>query len=444
MTSLLIKNGTIVTMDAKRTIIPNGFVQVRENKIARVGHKDEQPNDSGFDQIIDASHMAVLPGLISGHTHVALTPLRGLANGLRLDELARKWLWPYETNLRPRESRVAAQLGCLEMIKAGVTCFADMHFNMKQVAEAVRDSGLRASLSVAMMDQDGVPVDFERSVRENEELVREWNGKAEGHVTCMFGPCTIRTASKELFLRARELATKYRVGLHIHLSEVEDDIRYARRRFRKRPVRYLHDLGVLRSDMLAAHVVWIDGQEMKLLKKDGVKVVHNPSSNAKTSAGIAPVTQMLKAGIVVGLGADAAVCNDTLDMFVEMRTASLLAAATAKPGNHGIQPEKAMEMTTLNNAKALGLAKSVGSLEPGKLADIILVNINQPHFQPVDSSNLLSNLVYCATGRDVVATIVDGRVLMKDRKVLTLNEEQVIHQSNEMLTEILQRSKLDG
>lgn len=444
MPTVLIKNGTIITMDSKRRILKDGYVVIEEGRIVNVGRsKSLKAEYKSAEEKIDASGRAVLPGLISGHTHAALTLLRGLADGMRLDEMAREWLWPFEGSLRPEDSYVGAQLACLEMMKAGITCFADMHFNMEEVARAVQDSGLRASLSVAMMDQEGVPFTLEEVVRGNEELVRKWHQKADGKITCMFGPCTVRIASAEMFAKAREIASRYKVGIHLHLSEVEEDIKFTLTRFKKRPVKYLYDMGIFGPDVLAAHCVWIDDDEMKVLKETQVNVVHNPTSNVKSSAGIARIADMIGAGINVGLGVDAAVCNNTLDMFWEMKMASLLQSVVSPVNPTRLPPEKALEMATINNARALEIENEVGSIEVGKRADLILVDLNQPHFTPLvekPKSNLLSHLVYAASGRDVDTTIVNGRVVMLHREVLTMDKAEVIERAEKTLYRVLDRS----
>ncbi|MFQ5710764.1 MAG: amidohydrolase [Candidatus Geothermarchaeales archaeon] len=424
----------------------DGYVVIEEGRIADLGRlRRLKAEYKSAEEIIDASGKVVLPGLISGHTHAALTLLRGLADGMRLDEMAREWLWPFESSLKPEDSYVGAQLACLEMVKAGITCFADMHFNMEEVAKAVRDSGLRASLSVAMMDQEGMPFTLAEAVRENEELIKKWHQKASGRITCMFGPCTVRITSAELFAKARELASKYKVGMHLHLSEVEEDINFTLTRFKMRPVKYLYNMGVLGPDVLAAHCVWLDDDEIKILKRTKVNVVHNPTSNVKSSAGIARTADLIASGINVGLGVDAAVCNNTLDMFWEMKMASLIQCVVTPKNPGRLPPEKALDMATINNAKALGIESEVGSIEVGKRADLILVDLNQPHLTPLverPKLNLLSHLVYAVSGRDVDTTIVDGQVVMLHRKVLTIDESEALTRAKETFYKVLGRSGL--
>lgn len=444
MSNILIKDATIVTMNREDRVIRRGYVRIEEDRIVEVG-RASRFKGGGAELVLDGKGQALLPGLISGHTHSGLTLLRGFGEGLDPDKLWETWLWPYERALRGKDSYASAQLTCLELIKSGVTCFADMHFNMESVAQAVRDSGLRASLSVAMMDSEAAPITADRSTRENEALVRRWHGKAEGRISCMFGPCTVRTASRELFLKAREMADRYGVGLHIHLSETSRDVQHTVGRYGVRPVKYLHSLGILGEDVLAAHCVHLDREETELLKQSRTNPIHNPSCNAKTGVGMAPVAEMLAKGINVGLGLDAAVCNDSLDMFREMKVGCLLQSVAEGRSYGGILATEALRMCTVNNALALGFGDSIGSVEVGKKADLILVDLVQPHMTPLvwgQTSNLVSNLVYSATGRDVTTVIVDGTMLMRERIVSSLDERAVVEKAGETLERVLSRAGL--
>jgi len=418
--SILIKRGIIVTVDKDFRVIEPGFVYVEGNKIIDIGKMSEMKKQYEYAEIIiDAAGKVVLPGLISGHTHVALTLLRGINVNGELDDWVKNVLWPYEIYLikHPKCSYETAYFACLNMIRNGVTCFADMHFNMDMVAKAVKESGIRAVLSVAMMDQEKTPLTFEKSIRLNEELVKRWHNKANGRITTMFGVCTIRTSSTELFQKARELADKYNVGLHIHLSEVKEDVKYALKTFGKRPVEHLYDLGFLGEDVLAAHCIWLNEREIKILSETRVNVVHNPSSNLRLASGIPPLRKMLESHINVGLGIDAALMNNVMDMFREMRIASLVhKAVNMDPAL--LKVEDVIRMATLNNAKALGLEKDIGSLEPGKKADIIIVNMKSFDTWPVFTlKSVITNLVYSCSGWNVETVIIDGKIVMQNRRI---------------------------
>lgn len=441
----MIKNGTFLTMDSDRPVIESGFIGITGGSITELG-KMSRLRKGTAKMTIDAKGKLVTPGLISGHTHSGLTFLRGLADDLTLDQMVETRLWPYEGSLKPEESYWSARLSCLEMMKAGVTCFADMHFNMLSVAEAVRDSGIRASLSVALMDVEDSPVNAEESLKENTELVERYHNSESGRITCMFGPCTVRIASVRLFVESRELADRYGVGLHIHLSETKDDVRYTLAKHRMRPVEYLAKNRVLGGDVLAAHCVHLTDAEIGLLKKHDVKVVHNPSSNVKTSAGIARVSDMLVRGIIVGIGVDAAVCNNALDVFQDMKLAALLQAVAGK-NRRCIPAKTVVQMATLHNARALGLGDKIGSLKVGKRADIVMLDLQQPHFAPLTNyseETLCSRLVYSTSGRDVETVIVDGKLLVHRKKVLNQNEEETVRVSRKIALRVLKRSGILG
>lgn len=443
MPQILIKDALILTLDQIDRIFPSGFVQIEDGKIAAVG-KMSAFKGGGAEHVIDGRKKAVLPGLISGHTHAALSLLKGLADGFRLDQLVQKRLWPYESALKPDDSYDATRLACLEMIKSGITCFADMHFHMDAVAQAVEQSGIRASLSVAMMDQGG-PLTGREALRQNAALVQRWHGKPRGRITCMFGPCTVRLASPELFVKARELADKYQVGLHIHLSEIVEDVEFTTKHFGLRPVEHLAKLGVLKADTLAAHCIHLDAHEIEVLRNTRVSAIHNPTANARTSAGVAPIAQMLKAGVNVGLGIDTSAINNAIDMFLEMKTASLLQGVAGAGEPDALPPETALRMATMNNARALGLESQIGSIERGKSADLIVVNLASPHLTPLTWSprlNLVSNLVYAANGSDVDSVIIDGQFVMLNRRVLTLDEQEVIEKANDALSRLIAREAI--
>jgi len=441
--SILIEKGIIITVNKNFDVLKPGFIYIEGNRIIDVGKMSKIHSQyRSADKIIDAKGKIVLPGLISGHTHAALSLIRGIDTTGMLDDWVKNVLWPYESYLlkHPEYSYIATFFACLNMIKNGVTCFADMHFNMNKVARAVKESGIRASLSVAMMDQDNTPLTFEESIKQNENLVKEWHNKANGRITTMFGLCTIRTCSTELFQEARKLADKYNVGLHIHLSEVKHDVEFSLKNFGKRPVEHLYDIGFLRNDVLAAHCIWLNKKEMEILSKTGVDVIHNPSSNLRLVSGIAPVKNMFDHGINVGLGIDTALTNNTMDMFREMRLASLIHKMVNNDPSF-LTVENLIKMATLNNAKALGLEKDVGSLELGKKADIIIVNFKHPDTWPIITvRNALNNLVYSCSGWNVETVIVDGKIIMENREVLSIDEEKVyketLQKANQILEEI--------
>ncbi len=431
MADILIKDGYIITMDAQRRILERGSVAIEGDKITAVGKDVKERADT----VIDARGKAVLPGLINAHTHLSMTLLRGVADDMPLMEWLETKIWPIEKNLTADDCYTGALLGCLEMIKSGTTCFADQYFYMEDVARAVEKAGLRGVLSRGIIELDD-PKKRETTIREGERLVKTCHGKANGRILTMFGPHAAYTCSPECLMQVKELAKKYKVGIHVHISESQDEVDKIMKKYGKRPVEHLDSIGFLGSEVLAAHCVQLTEQEIKILHNRKVKPVHNPVSNMKIACGVAPVPEMLAAGIPVALGTDGAASNNSLDMFNEMKFAALL-NKVHKLDPVAVPAQVALEMATINGAIALGLQDSIGSLEAGKKADIVLVDLQKPHLKPLHS--VISHLVYSAVGSDVDTTIVDGKVLMQGRKVLTLDEDKVLMEAQESSDDFLAR-----
>jgi len=323
------------------------------------------------------------------------------------------------------------------MIKSGTTSFADQYFFMEDVARAVEEAGLRAMLSYGIIEL-GDPKRRESEIRAGEKLVETCQGAAGGRIQTMFGPHASYTCSPECLMQVKELAKKYKVGIHVHISESQDEVDKIMKKYGKRPVEHLDSIGFLGPEVLAAHCVWLTEREIGIVQKQGVKPVHNPVSNMKTASGVAPVPEMLAAGIPVSLGTDGAASNNSLDMFNEMKFAALL-NKVHKLDPVAVPAQVALEMATINGAIALGLQDSIGSLEVGKKADIVLVDIQKPHFKPLHS--VISHLVYSAVGSDVDTTIVDGKILMQGRKVLTLDEDKVLREAQKSSDDLLARKE---
>ena len=432
LVDLLLKDGFILTMDPKRRIFKRGSVAIEGKEIVAVGEDVRGPAD----EVIDAKGKAVLPGLINAHTHSPMTLLRGFADGMELDPWLRTKIWPIEKNLRAEDCYVGALLACLEMLKSGTTCFADQYFFMERVADAVEESGMRGVLSYGIIER-GDAQRREREIAAGERLVKTRHGKANGRILTQFGPHASYTCSPECLVEVKELAKRYGVGVHIHLAETrwesEEEIP---KKYGKRPVEHLDSIGFLGPEVLAAHCVWLNEREIAVLRERGVKPVHNPVSNMKIACGIAPVPEMSAAGIPVALGTDGAASNNTLDLFNEMKFAALLnKVRTLDPT---VMPaQSVLEMATINGALALRLQDRIGSLEVGKRADVVVVDLQKPHFTPL--YNVVSHLVYNAVGSDVDTVIVDGKVLMRERKVLTLDEAEVLSKAQSVSEELLAR-----
>ena len=431
LADILIKDGYVITMDPQRHILERGSVAIEGGRIAAVG-KDINVKAG---TVIDARGKTILPGLINAHTHLSMVLLRGVADDLPLMEWLEKKIWPIEQNLTSNDCYIGALLGCLEMVKSGTTCFADQYFYMEDVARAVDEAGLRGVLSRGIIELDD-PEKREATIREGERLVKTCHGMANGRILTMFGPHAAYTCSSECLMRVKELAKKYKVGIHTHIAETQEEIEKITEKYGKRPVEHLDSIGFLGPEVLAAHCVWVTGREIKIIQKQSVKPVHNPVSNMKTASGVAPVPEMLASGMPVALGTDGAASNNSLDMFNEMKFAALLnkvhmSDPTALPA------QKVLEMATINGAIALGLQDEIGSLEVGKKADIVLVDMKKPHLTPLH--NVISHLVYSAIGSDVDTVIVDGKILVRGRKVLTLDEGEVLERAQKASDDLLAR-----
>jgi len=420
---LLIRASAVIPIEPPGAVIRDGYVAVEGGRIASVGRAASMPPVSA-EEVIDARGEVALPGLVNAHAHVAMTLLRGVA----ADSPLADWLaevWRLEATMGPDEVYAGARLGILEMLLTGTTTFADMYFYEDSVAKAALESGIRVVLSYGMIDSPGWEKDpsrTERELREAERLADKWHGAGDGRVRVAIGPHSPYTCSRELLGASASLARSRGLRIHIHLSETRAEVEEVEGRTGLRPPSYLDSLGVLGPDLLAAHGVWLDPDDIRLLSSRGVSVVHCPSSNLKLGSGVAPVADMLRESVNVALGTDGPASNDSLDMFREMRLAALLQRGT-RLDPRSLTSWEALRMATLGGARALGLAGEVGTLEPGKRADIILVNLRGPH--AITYRDPPSALVFSATGRDVSTVIVDGRVVVRGGRAQTLNEGSV-------------------
>lgn len=419
MPDLLIRGGLVLTPDFRAV---KADVAIEGNRIVSVG--DIKGN---ADVVLDAKGKLVMPGLVNAHTHLSMSLFRGRAEDLPLKQWLEEKIWPVERRLKPEHVYAGALLGCLEMIKSGTTCFSDMYFHMEEVAKAVREAGLRACLSYGIIEL-GDPERRKRELNKALELLQQRDNRIE----VMLGPHAPYTCSDECLLKVKELADRHQVGIHMHLSETKDEIQDSIKRTGRPPVLHLEEIGFLSSRVVAAHCVHVSNDEIAILAKRGVKVVHNPASNLKLASGLAPVREMLDAGVEVALGTDGPASNNSLDMFREMRLCALLQKfRTGDPSR--MKAEEVLRMATVGGARALGLHE-IGTIEPGKKADLIIVNLNSPHLIPVPPS--ISNIVYSATGSDVDTVIVDGKILMEERKILTLNSEEVMERATKAAADL--------
>lgn len=418
---LVIKNCTILPMcGGAQPVLENAFLVIEDRHIDQIG-VGEPPNES-YAKIVDGSKHLLMPGLINTHTHAAMTLLRGYADDLPLMEWLETRIWPLEAKLTGEDVYWASLLAIAEMLRSGTTCFADMYFFMDRVAAAVEESGMRAVLSRGMI---GVGPENEQAITESRSLVEKWHRQAGERINFMLGPHAPYTCPPEYLRRVNTLADELGVGIHIHLAETKGEFDDIVRDYGVTPTAYLENCGVMERPVLAAHCVHLTSEDIDILKKHGVGVAHSPQSNMKLASGIAPVPEMLDAGLDVSLGTDGASSNNDLDMIQEMRSASFLHKVHTM--NPTVLPAyQAVEMATVNGGRALGLEREIGSLAPGMKADMILINLKAPHMTPCYDP--VANLAYSAQAGDVDTVIIDGRIIMEDRKIKTFDEQEVLRQ----------------
>ena len=428
-------NNTILIKDAL-ILNPNNFENKKQSLLIKddlIAEISDEIDDSNVDKIIDAEGKILLPGLINTHTHLSMTLFRGLADDLSLDSWLNDHIWPMEANLNGDYCYIGALLGAVELIKSGTTTFSDMYFYMEDVARAVEDAGIRAVLSYGMIDF-GDAERREAEIKENMDLYEACNGMADGRIKVFFGPHSPYTASEELLIKVRELADEHNIGIHIHVSETQKEINDSLDEKGLRPFEYLEKIGFLGPDVVAAHCVWLSDDEIEIIKKHDVKVSHNPCSNMKLASGIAPVSKLIDNDICVSIGTDGASSNNNLDLIEELKTASLLQkVSTLDP--KVLTSDEAIEMATIKGAETLGLSDEIGSIEVGKKADIILIDTNNANMTP-DSSSLSSNVVYSANGSNVDTTICNGKVLMENKKLTTLDEDEIYARARQAIKEL--------
>ena len=423
MPAVQLRHVTAVTMDEENTVIDDAAIVAAEGRIVYIGAAAGAPAAQAADRIIEAPGRVALPGLVNAHTHLAMTLWRGAADDLPLQRWLTEKIWPVEAHITREDVYWASLLGIAEMLRAGVTTFCDMYWHVEAVAQAVRESGIRACLSGVVF---GLAPDAEAILDRAIERVQEMVADGHPRITPVFGPHAPYTVPAPLLQRITEAAAVLGVGIHTHLSETLAEVQDSVREFGVTPIARMREIGLFSVPVTAAHCVHPTVEEIDILAAANVGVAHCPSSNLKLGSGIAPVPALLDAGVTVGLGTDGAGSNNTLDVLREVRLAALL----HKAGGDAtlVNAAQALAMATRNGAAALRLA-DVGTLEVGKLADIILLDFTRPHVTP--RGREVSNLVYAAYGSDVDTVLVHGEVLMEGRRLLTLDEARIRAKVNE-------------
>jgi len=420
----IIRADCLLTMEGDLSVIHDGAVAVTGSEIASVGPASDVLKNYNSDNIIDGTDKVVFPGLVNTHCHAAMVYFRGLADDLPLQEWLEKHIWPAEMQwLSADFVDDAIELACLEMLTSGVTTYMDMYLYQGTAAQKVEKIGMRGVLCSGVIDfpwKDYAQSADDYFVR-GEEHIKAW--KANDLITPGIAPHATFTCSPENYLRAKELADKYAVPLHTHLSETEFEVVQCRERYGKSPVEHLDSIGFLSPSVSAAHCVWLSDGDIEILSERNVGVAHCLESNLKLASGIAPIPKMIKAGITVGLGTDGAASNNDLGVLGELSSAAKVHKAVARDAT-AVDSRTALLMATKNGAEIIGLGDRTGSLKPGKKADIVIADFGKSHLLPV--YDVYSHIAYCMRSSDIDTVMVNGKIVVSSGKAVTIDEEEVL------------------
>ncbi|MDY6986812.1 MAG: amidohydrolase [Thermodesulfobacteriota bacterium] len=434
---MIVKNGWVLTMDQGCTLIKRGAVAIRGDRILEVGPEDVLAPRHGAGKTIDAQGGIIMPGLVNSHTHAAMTCFRGLADDLPLMAWLEDHIFPAEAKLTWDMVYKGTLLACAEMILSGTTTFCDMYLFEDAVAEAAKKAGVRALVGEVLYDFPSPnygPV--EKGLKYTKDLIEKW--RHDPLITIAVEPHSPYLCAPDLLEKAKAIADGNGVPMVMHVSESEAEVAQLKEKYNKTPVEHLADIGFLDPKLIAVHCVVMTEKDMDLLKDFDVKVAHDPESTMKLASGITPVPQLLERGVTVGIGTDGCASNNNLDMFQEMDTvAKVHKAQTLDPTV--LDAQTALKMATVDGARALGLEDQIGSLEPGKKADIIVIDTGRPHLTPM--YNVYSHLVYAVSGNDVVTAIVNGQVVMENRRLTTLDVDAVMEDVNRIAEDIVLKTK---
>ena len=438
MSEIIFRGGTILTVDPGSRVL-DGDVACRDGLLVQVGGS-YTPQTSDY-EILDATGCVVMPGLVQSHVHMCQTLARGRADGLELLDWLSRVVWPYEAALDREDTAAAARLACVELLTGGTTAILDMGTvrHTDALFEAARDAGLRATIGKAMMDDPSCPPGLREttaeSLEESARLCRDWHGRSGGRLRYAYAPRFVLSCTDDLLREVSGAARAAGVRVHTHASENRREVAEVVARRGADNVVHLHRLGLSGQDVCLAHCVWLTDEERGLLRETGTHLLHCPSSNLKLGSGVAEVPELVAEGVSVSLGADGAPCNNNLDGFLEMR----LAALVHKPrrGPLAMPASEVVRMATLGGARALGLDGEIGSLEVGKRADVISVDLGGAHVVP--TADPYSAVVYACRSTDVVDVVVDGRVVVRGRQLLTLDRRAVIAAARERAARVFAR-----
>jgi 5-methylthioadenosine/S-adenosylhomocysteine deaminase len=443
MAQVYIKNAFIVTMNQTNQVFVNGGILTEGNAIKAVGYVDPGLIGGGA-EVLDAGGNIVLPGFVNTHVHTSQQLGRGLGDDVDLLTWLHERIFPYESSMNSEDSYISSLLCCLEQIRAGVTSFAEPGGQfVESMARAVEEAGLRAKLAKSSMDSgEGLPAVWRKSTQEEldaqEEYLKQHHNSADGRIQIWFGLRTIFNNSDELIVKTKELADRYKTGVHMHVSEIKEEIEFTMEKYGEPTVVHLNSLGVLGKNFLAAHAVWLTDYEVNLFKKHDVKVTHNPAA-AMRVLGFAKIPKMLEKGICVALGTDGAPSSNHMDMVDEMWLTSLIHKGWRLDPTV-MKTQEILAMATKNGARALGDEHLYGSLTPGKRADLIIIDPNSASMLPLHDP--LANLVTAMHSSNVQSTMCDGRWLMKERNILSLDEAYILKEAKKRANEIRKRANI--
>lgn len=431
---LIVAGGTVVTMDSAKRVIGDGAVAVHGDGIIAIGKRDEIAARYDTARTIDAHGRMVMPGLINSHAHAAMSLFRGIADDLSLDDWLRKYIFPAEArNVTPDFVAWGTRLGILEMLRGGITEYADMYYFEDDVARVTKEAGMRGVLGETIIDfpaPDNKTLDA--AFAYTQKYLDHWKGDAL--IVAAVAPHSIYTCSEKTLQDSAALARKNGAPILIHIAEAPFELEQSRAKHGLTPVAYLGKIGLLGPDVLGAHCIWTNAADIATLAHYGVGCSHNPSSNMKTAAGVMPVIEMREAGVPVGLATDGAASNNNQDLFEEMDLAAKL-QKISRMDPRALPAQQVVEMATIDGARALHLEKQIGSLEAGKKADLIIVDVSAPHATPMYS--VYSEIVFALKATDVRTVVIGGRVVMDERKMLTLNEDEILQRAKEYQKKIL-------
>jgi len=424
---ILIEGGTVLTLDDADRIIRSGSVAIRGDRIVALGPRADIGSQYRGRRVIDAAGHVVMPGLVNAHTHAAMTCFRGIADDLELMEWLNKYIFPAEAkNVDAELAYWGSLLACAEMIRSGTTCFCDMYIFEDETAKAASLAGMRCLLGEVLFDFPSPNFKTpDEGLACTESLITKWAGHDLVRITVE--PHALYTCSPELLKKSKALADRHGVPLSLHLLETKSEREGLTEKLGCSPVRFLRDTGLLDENLLAFHCVWLDEADIETMARAGAKAVHNPESNMKLASGVAPVTALQAAGVTVALGTDGCASNNNLDMLQEMDTVAKL-HKVSRLDPTAMSAKTVLRMATVDGARALGMGADAGRLSAGMKADVITLDFNRPHLTPLYHEE--SQLVYCASGSDVDNVVINGRLVMEGRKILTFDEGEAMDRVN--------------